>query len=275
MYKRVLVPLDGSPASETILPVVRALVRQHNAAVTLLRVAPRRAEAEAREYLRARATELDATGVACEVRRGPVARAIRACAEETRAELIAMCTSGREGFRRMVLGSVADSVLRRGRLPVLLVRAEGMQTKQFRLRRILAPVDGSAQAESGLLHAQRLARAFDAEVLVLSVWDSMGYRLGSFPENELEMKKQEEHAKAKFYIIEATHRLQAGGARVHWKLLSGPVSQCILDTAKVNSSDLIVMATHGATGITRIVEGSIAGEVLRDAKVPVLIVRAP
>jgi len=61
--------------------------------------------------------------------------------------------------------------------------------------------------------------------------------------------------------------------RVHWKLLSGHVSQSIVDTARSNSSDLIVMATHGLSGISRVVEGSISDEVLRASPVPLLLVR--
>ncbi|MBI5876837.1 MAG: universal stress protein [Chloroflexi bacterium] len=275
MYPTILVPLDGSELAETILPVARDLARRSHAPLLLLRIAARGANTEAAAYLHKQASALQAAGceAATVVRSGPVAETILAHADEVRADLIAMSTHGRGGLSRVVMGSVADRVVRGGRMPVVLVRAGTEPRGQFALRRILAPVDGTPLAEQSLVHAQRLAGAFDAEVLLLSIWDGMGYQLGSFPANELEMKKQEEHAIAKYYIIETTHRLQKQGVRVHWKLLSGHVSQCIVETARANGSDLIVMATHGLTGISRMVEGSIADEVLRTSPVPLLLVR--
>lgn len=275
MYPSIIVPLDGSEIAETIVPLARDLSRHSRGSLTLLRVASRGAEADALSYLQKQAAALQAAGCAATtiVRAGPVAETILACADELRADLIVMCTHGRGGLSRVVMGSVADQIVRGGRTPVLLWRAGVAPRPEFTLRRILAPVDGTPLAEESLVHVQRLAAAFDAEALLLSVWDGMGYQLGSFPENELEAKKQEEHASAKYYIIETTHRLQKQGVRVHWKLLSGQVSQCIVDTARANGSDLIVMATHGLSGISRVVEGSVSDEVLRLSPVPLLLVR--
>jgi nucleotide-binding universal stress UspA family protein len=238
-------------------------------------VAVRGAQAEARAYLQAQAAGLQKNGctVAVEVRSGPVADTILAFAEASAADLIAMSTHGRGGLSRAVMGSVADRVVRSGRLPVLVRRAAEGAPRGFNLRRLLVPVDSTPLAEEALVHAQRLAAACDAEVLLLYVWDNMGYQLGSFPENELGAKKQEEHAAAKFYIIETTHRLQKQGVRARWKLLSGPISQCIVDTAHSSGADLVVMATHGLTGISRMVEGSISDEVLHATQVPLLLVR--
>jgi nucleotide-binding universal stress UspA family protein len=139
----VVVPLDGSPVAETVLPFIIEIAGPLDMDVVLLRVvqpiAPvvlegatatsfddaetRRIDAE--EYLAALAAEVRAKGVRVEtrVRRGEPAGEIVAGAREVRADLIAMSTHGRSGLGRLVFGSVAEAVLRRAGVPVFLLRA--------------------------------------------------------------------------------------------------------------------------------------------------------
>jgi nucleotide-binding universal stress UspA family protein len=143
MYKRVVVPLDGSPVAETVLPFVIEIAGPLDIDVILLRVVQpvppvvlegagtatfedvetRRIDAE--EYLAALAAEVRSKGVRVEtrVRRGEPASEITAAARETGADLIAMSTHGRSGLGRLVFGSVAEAVLRRAGVPVFLLRA--------------------------------------------------------------------------------------------------------------------------------------------------------
>jgi nucleotide-binding universal stress UspA family protein len=143
MYKRVLVPLDGSSDAETVLPFILAIAGPLDFDVTLLRVLePVPAVAvdgspymvlddvethveDAKEYLHAIAAELRAKGVRVDVgvRQGVATEEILAAAKELGADLIAMSTHGRSGFRRFVYGSVAEAVLRRADVPVFLLRA--------------------------------------------------------------------------------------------------------------------------------------------------------
>lgn len=142
MYKRALVPLDGSTVAEAIIPFVLEIAGPLDIEVVLLRVlapmAPtvvegsrhvivenveaRRVEAEA--YLAPLAAELKAKGVRvwAEVRRGEPAAEIVAGARATGADLIAMTTHGRSGLGRLLFGSVAESVLRHADVPVFLLR---------------------------------------------------------------------------------------------------------------------------------------------------------
>jgi nucleotide-binding universal stress UspA family protein len=143
MYKRLLVPLDGSALAETILPVVKEVAGPLDAEVVLLRVvepisttqaiatagvvSPDTAtlrELEARQYLRDAEGRLAKKGLQVRTRiaLGPPAAAILGAVHTSGADLIAMATHGRSGLGRAMFGSVAEAVLRAAPVPVLLVR---------------------------------------------------------------------------------------------------------------------------------------------------------
>lgn len=143
MYKRALIPLDGSPVAETILPFILDIAGPLDIEVVLLRVLPpvppmpvegstpvliddegtRRTDAE--EYLAPLAVDLRNKGVRVEtlVRPGIPATQIVEAARSAKADLIAMTTHGRSGIRRLMFGSVAEAVLRHSDIPVFLLRA--------------------------------------------------------------------------------------------------------------------------------------------------------
>lgn len=142
MYKRAVVPLDGSPVAEAIIPFVLEIAGPLDMEIVLVRVLqplpPQVIEGsrhvvvddvearrlDAQEYLAPLAVELRAKGIRAQtqVRRGDPAGEIAAAAHETGADLIAMTTHGRSGLGRLVFGSVAEAVLRRAQLPVFLMR---------------------------------------------------------------------------------------------------------------------------------------------------------
>lgn len=145
MYKKILVPLDGSELAEQVLPHATALAELTGAELVLLRVidtptydylmtAPElgaslrtQAESEATEYIQRKGNELRAAGfniTARAVNDGAVHATILRQAEKLGVDLIAMSTHGRSGLARMVMGSIADDVVRHATLPVLLVRPQ-------------------------------------------------------------------------------------------------------------------------------------------------------
>ncbi len=149
MYKRALIPLDGSPVAETVIPFILEIAGPLDMEVVLLRVVQptppvviegsRHVEVEdvearrtdAQEYLAPIAVELRGKGVRVEtqVRRGIPAEEIVAAAREAGADLIAMSTHGRGGLGRLVFGSVAQAVLRHADVPVFLMRATQAQVQ--------------------------------------------------------------------------------------------------------------------------------------------------
>jgi len=129
MYKRIMVPLDGSDLAQSALSHALELCSALEATLLLLYVRdPRAGSIEAaRRYLEFVRNQQAASGVTIEilVRDGPVAAAIIDAAESERIDLIAMATHGRSGIQRAVYGSVAEQVLRSSSKPVLLVRVPG------------------------------------------------------------------------------------------------------------------------------------------------------
>jgi len=180
MYRKVVVPLDGSELAEGVLPHVAELIRGRGTQVCLLSVAPlmkgiasnaadthprpgstreerQRVKAELLEYLQTVAKRLEpvAADLQVSVRFGRPAEAILAFSGEVGADLIAMSAHGRSGIGRWVFGSVADRVLRGAPCPVLLVRAGRAQLRTT-YQRILVPLDGSELAEQVLPYVKAL-----------------------------------------------------------------------------------------------------------------------
>lgn len=137
MYKRVIVPLDGSPLAEGVLPFILEVAGPLDVEVVLLRVIEHDVRGayvhfddigalrgQAQTYLAPLAEELRARGVRVEtaVRTGEPVDQILACTREAGADLIAMTTHGRSGLGRLLFGSVAEAVLRQADVPVFLMR---------------------------------------------------------------------------------------------------------------------------------------------------------
>ncbi len=280
MYSRILIPLDGSPIAEQVIPLTKMLAAHLNSRVVLfqavepicdtLRVEGEEFKADeqvetmrgqALTYLEAIRRDLAGGGipVECAVRVGKPAPTILEFVERARIDLVSLATHGRGGLQRWVYGSVAEQVLRDTRVPALLVRACATPTLAPRiLSRILVPLDGSQWAEAALFHAANLTAAFDAELLLFCAWD---------PTTPINVGE---------YLTETTATLQSQGVRAQWKtkLYSGAAADSILELARDDSVDLIVMSTRGRSGISRLVMGSTADAVLRTSSVPVLLIRS-
>jgi nucleotide-binding universal stress UspA family protein len=141
MYKKILVPLDGSPLAEAVLPHAQALAKSEGAEIVLLRVAVtpdpnlfHRDEAEGRQitdaiekealdYMKTEAAKLQNEGakVTAITREGKIPDTILDVAEETHADVIAMSTHGRTGLQHLLMGSVAEQVVRSSHVPVMLI----------------------------------------------------------------------------------------------------------------------------------------------------------
>jgi nucleotide-binding universal stress UspA family protein len=294
MIRRILVPLDGSTVAASILPFVAATARLTGAAVTLLRVLPATAadldERLAREDLATAAARLADHGLtaAAQVARGQPAEQIARFGHDH--DVIAMATHGRSGVGRLVRGSVADAVLRATRVPVLLVRsAEGPVHVPGPPRRIVVPLDGSALAEQALPMAADLARRSGATIrLVTSVhWASQvfGADPGLLDADALDQTALADphaqeyvaataHEAARDYLEQLQGQLRRDGLTVDTAIRFDEPASAILGQATDAASDLIVMTTHGRSGLHRWLLGSVAEHVLRAATGPVLVVRA-
>jgi nucleotide-binding universal stress UspA family protein len=269
LVSRVLVPLDGSPAAEVILPHLRRLLYPHESSLTLLQALPSGQELqkeEATHYLRTKACELTNEGFPAKyaLRYGPATSAILDVVSWDQITLIALATHGRSGIQRWVMGSVAEEILQSSPVPVLLVRSLPSPSSMKKpeaspLRSVLLPLDGSAQALDVLDPVIALARSMDARVRILQVADPTPVP-GQWDLPEESAKK-------------ADRVLREACIPTTFELRRGNPAEEILKSVEEHSVDLIAMTTHGRSGPPRWVIGSVTAEVLRHSTVPLLVVR--
>lgn len=139
--------------------------------------------------------------------------------------------------------------------------------------KVLVPLDGSALAELALLHAGEIARGSGAEILILQ---SIYLPMTAVPEPVLlaEGKMLEEAAKTTLeYLDRIGGQLREGGHRVRTMVDERPPTEAILHVADRENVDLIVMSTHGRSGLSRLMMGSIAESVLRNTRRTVMLVK--
>jgi nucleotide-binding universal stress UspA family protein len=182
-------------------------------------------------------------------------------AEAIDARLVVMATHGRGGLERAWLGSVADDLVRRSPIPLLLLRpGADAATSAVRVRRILVPLDGSVLAETILEPALDLARLDpEAQLVLLTVIppESPGFGPAT-----------------RAWLDGVAHRIHATGVRVRTRVESGaPVARAILEVALQEETDLLALATHGRSGLLRLALGSVADHLLRRSHVPILLQR--
>jgi nucleotide-binding universal stress UspA family protein len=136
-------------------------------------------------------------------------------------------------------------------------------------RRMLVPLDGSRLAEGILPHVQELAKSLAAELVLLRVAFAHAFPGGDPIQAQVTAVQEAED-----YVSGLAHTLQQEGVRTEAKVRYGDPVEEILDHVARDHIDLIAMATHGRTGLARVVLGSVAENVLRQTPVPMLLVRA-
>ena len=142
--------------------------------------------------------------------------------------------------------------------------------------RIVVPLDGSEVSEAALPEAIRQAKAFELPIHLVRVVDTrvieqVGGSAAAFNYSMLGEMFEQESDDAQQYVADAAKRVESEGVAVTFEVRVGPVAQGILE--EVREGDMIVMGSHGRTGLRRWMLGSVAEEVLRHATVPVLMVK--
>jgi nucleotide-binding universal stress UspA family protein len=266
---RLLVPLDGTPESETVLPALMPLFKTKNVRLTLLGVAPREDALSGLELYLGRlklSLLLDEIHSESRVEWGDPASEILRAASPAKFDLIAMTTHGRTGLRRELVGSVAETVLRFSKLPILAFRP-GEKVGDW--SRMVVALDGSAAAESVLGPATELARARGATLHLVRV-KSAKPRLTLHPEDAFPVPEEDPQP----YLEGMADGLAAKGILALADIRQGEPAEEILALARETDAGLICLTTHARTGLSRELLGSVAESVLRAAPCPVLLRRA-
>ncbi len=146
-------------------------------------------------------------------------------------------------------------------------------------RKIMVPLDGSALAECVLPHVEAIADGCPVRELVLLriVEPERVYSVSNSPidPNLAAGRESERKKEAEDYLRSVADRLDAPGLVCEIKSIVGRVAESLVDYCVDNEVDLIIIATHGHSGVTRWVRGSVADKILRSSKIPVLMIRAP
>jgi nucleotide-binding universal stress UspA family protein len=204
---------------------------------------------------------------------GKAAQSIQETAADEGASMIAMTTHGRSGLPRLVLGSVADEVVRTAIRPVLLVHASERPVTDVNIRRILVPVDGSALSESILPVVEDLAKTHGAELVLQQVITPPVFLYpGQVVPSALPALDDIESA-VKDSIEVLAEALRKKGFTIKSEVFVGYPADSILAAAAQHKVDMIAMSSHGRTGVGRLVLGSVTDSVVRSAYLPCLVIR--
>ena len=237
----------------------------------------RRAEA----HLRQVAARLEERGVSAGFRvvEGPPAERIAAFAEEEGCDLVAMSTHGRNLIARGVLGSVTDKIIHSVRVPVLTITpdraSEYHQGSAAPMTGLLAPLDGSELAEEVLPYVESLALAMSLKVtlakalLMPSSAPAYVDRISFASDAKMHAQMK---AEAAAYLGGVESGLSGRGIEVESRVVTGTPATAIADLARESGYDIIALATHGRSGISRWVLGSVTETLVRTSAVPVLVV---
>lgn len=286
-YKKLLVPLDGSELAERAVPYAQAIAKARGSEVILFTVSIASAEQLDRPmkaYLELKVKELQSQNIhaSSAVAYGNVPDEIVSFADKNKIDLIIISTHGYSGIKRWVLGSVARKVLYGTGVQVLLVKSKAPKVSQVELKKLLLPLDGSPFSESPIPFIEQLTKGTGAEVFLTLVCEPpLVPSYGDHPINPTWEKHRdsvwtEEKQQASEYLKQTEAGLQKRGMRVKSQVIPGElgrVAETILREAQKEKVDLIAMATHGRSAVSRWVYGGIANRIVEQSLQPVLLIR--
>jgi nucleotide-binding universal stress UspA family protein len=282
MFQSILLATDFRPASEEAAHVVVQVAARFGSQVSLLHileplptwpVALVQEQEQASKLLRDFAQKLADQHVKvadCSIRVGPAADVIVHKANEINPDLILIGAGEETTFGRFTVGAIAQAVMEHSARPVLAVRPGA---PQLAFQKILCPVDQSSVSRRGLKLAIRLAQAFQAELLVLTVVPipgelNTGLANGKFKEALSVHQKNWRHEFDEFVAP-----FDFGSIRWAKEVRTGAAHQAIAAAAFEHQADLIVMGSTGRTGIIRLLMGSVTRRLLRQLPCSLLVVK--
>jgi nucleotide-binding universal stress UspA family protein len=295
MYNSILVPLDGSELAEVALPYAEDLAARLGSNIVLIYACEPSDEKHHRmhELYLQKMVEATRRGLkkhlAEDAKEGPQVTSalvtgdpgeqIVDYADKENAGIIVMATHGRSGIRRWVLGSTAAKVARATKKPLVLIRAGVARSRartEVLLGKLLLPLDGSKQSELAVPHVEELAAQLKAEVVLLHVV-APTYFAYSIPGETIEMPFTAEdmerfRAKSEHYLESVAEALRKRGIATSTEVAIGTAADEIIRLSDEMPVDLVVMSTHGRSGISRWAFGSVADKVIHAANAPVLLI---
>jgi len=298
MYQKMVVLLDGSELAEVVFDYARELSGRVNVDVDLLHVCRPQDVSQLpmrRAYMERMAEELCAGAEEIRAKYGKDAKAqcvqarghvvvgypaeeIIRYIEENDIDLVMMSTHGSSGVRAWDLGEVANKVVHASRAPVWLVPAELREeiiADVMPERVLVVPLSGSKQSTAAIPHATEIMtrRGAEAELLLLHVVDPYSVSASVYLTRAALDSLDERREQMKRYLEEVAQPLRESGMLVETEVLTGDPAETIIDYLKSHPTQLVVMATRGKRGLSRMVFGSVTESVIHMVKVtPLLLV---
>jgi nucleotide-binding universal stress UspA family protein len=295
-FRRLLIPLDGSPMAEAVAPSAARLAEKAGASVMLLHLIEQHAPAavhgshhitshqEAESYLR-QVAEKHFAGhkVSWHVHTDgirDVAHSVSSHAEEFDPDLIIMCSHDHVGWWRWFWGSLGQQVVREAMPPVLLFRYEDALSPEFPFRRVLIPLDGDTRHETGVEAGGELASLSNAPVDLVQVVPTRSTLAGpggitrSYLPATTEAILDLAENQARAYLAGQLERVTDRGLRGTAAIARGdPFEEILAYTGRVRP-DLLVLGTHGKIGTQAFWAGSIAQRFLDSCNTTFLLAPA-
>ena len=308
MYHRILVPLDGSELAESVCVYAKELAGRLDLDVVLLHVGNPSTQGivpmelayidhmaeivkkQIRDVQKATDGEQKSNPVKVtgELAVGYSAEEIIRFADHNAIDLILLASHGRSGLKRWTLGSVADKVMRATKTPVWLIKAgkpEETPYDKWPRRILIVPLDGSELAESVLPHVEILAKqrgTEPVEVILLRVSEIMTIPTYYSPDmsgvslnwgNILQQETIRRKEEAKKYLSEIEKRFKKNNIAVKSVVIEGKANDEVVDFANKQPFSMIIMATHGRSGLSRLVYGSVAANIIHGVNRPIFMIK--
>lgn len=288
MYDRILFPTDGGDGATAAFDRILDIAEAHDSTLHVLNVADTthdsvtRIGGEVVDVLEGEGERIveEAAGhasdrgvdVVADVLQGRVPETIATYAEKYEIDLVVMPTSDRTGLERVVLGSVTENVIRRSTVPVLTLRS-GDEEVEYPYREVLVPTDGSEGADAALERGVETVNAHGGTLHLLTVVDVGGLGVDAFSEeHEAELEEQARQTMADAAEVARRASVESIRETVERDV---PVHEAILSYVDEHDVDLVVIGTHGRTGLERHLVGSVTEKTVRTVPVPVLTVPRP
>lgn len=286
MIANIMTLLDGSALAERALPYAARLARATQARLHVLHVMPdvpppvhAWKELDVAARIEQLATRLRAAGVQATARTVVGRDAATTILNNTvnlPIDLLVMSTHGKSGIGRWLYGSVADTLLSHSDLPVLLVPAAARTPwPEDRPLKALVPLDGSDLSETALEPARMLAGTLGAHLLLTRIVEPTFDVVAHIDLGGMTFRRaaSEDLGAAEEYLRTIAEPMAPVGVQVETLIDEGDPASAIARLARQEGADLIVMATHGRTGLGRLTMGSVATGVVQHAHVPLLLIR--
>ena len=293
MFQKILVPLDGTDTTEEILPYVVRLAKAFDVPLALHTIVDSDAmevpssvypaqmesnlETHAKDRLDSIARRLREEGLAVDTSTGvgkPAEEVLRA-AKEQECGLIAMATHSKNVVTRAILGSVTDKVIHSADVPVLSITPE--KAREYHphggpvMTSVIVPLDGSQLGERALPYVESIAQALSLEVVLARVVQD---HPAQYPDASIRLPDiaSEAERQAANYLRAVGRGIEDLGPRVRTQVLRGAPAVALSAFARENPQSIIVITTHGRSGISRWLLGSVAEALVRSSGDPVMVI---